>query len=100
MNTRNRRGLRCHSPPPGSGHARQRFLRTSPAELCAALLQAVRLGERLVGVGCRRHVRLRKELLQAFVLVREDADVVVKRLRHAPPIIQDDEREHAAMVLI
>ena len=111
MNARNRRGLRRHSPPPGSRHARQRFLRTLPArarvaggataaDLGAALLEAVGLRERLVGVGGRRHMRLREELLQALVLVRENADIVVKRLRHALPTIRDDEREHAAMILI
>ena len=111
MNTRNRRGLRCHSPPPGSGHARQRFLRTLPARgrvsggaaaayLGSALLQAVGLGDRLVGVCGRGHMCLRKELLQAFMLVREDADIVAKGSRHSLPIIQDDDRKHAAMIFI
>jgi hypothetical protein len=44
-------------------------------------------------------MRLRKELLQAFMLVRQDAGIVLKGLWHSLPIIQDDEGKHAAMVL-
>ena len=48
----------------------------------------------------RRHMRLRKELLQAFMLVRQDAGIVLEGLGHSLPVIQDDEGKHAAMILI
>ena len=72
--------------------------RAVATKLGAALLETVGLGERLVGVGRNWHVRSRKKLLPAFVLVREDADVVLVCSRYARAIIQDDERKEAAMV--
>ena len=92
-------------------HAGQCFLRARPArarvsggavatKCSAALLQCVGLGGRLVSVCGYRHVRLRKELLQALVLVWQDADIVLESFRHALPIIQDDEGKEAAMILI
>ena len=65
----------------------------------AALLETVKLGEQFAFVCGHGHVRLRKELLQVLVLVREDAAVMLVCVWHAPPIIQDNGKEAAAMVL-
>ncbi len=101
--------MRRHSPPPGRGHTIQRVLCALPARARvsgrdaaskrgASLLEGVGLGGSLVRACGRWHVRLEKELLQALLLVRADADIVVVGLRNLLTI-ENNEGEAAAMIL-
>ena len=60
-------------------------------------MQAVGFGERLVFVGRDAHMRLRGQLLQILVMMRQSAVIMSIRLRNVLPI-DLDERELLAMV--
>jgi hypothetical protein len=63
----------------------------------ASLLKPVGLREDFVGISGDGNIRLRKPLLQIFMLMREDTDIVLVCFRKSLPFILDA-REDAAIV--